>query len=413
MMTKTLIFLYTMIVVLIIIYINFPEKEERLTFYIEPFSQCGAEAFFNIKPENVATEMTNTEIDEIKQRKLKYCKSSKEEINDRLKKFFTKMNIEYTTDPKNCTYYIPYWYSDDELSKFISKHHRPNMILNVIPGVDYLNRKNKLWEALVEKLGRDKAGKIMPPSYSIFNNEWTFFEKEYKQGDSYILKTEEENAQGIFVYKDLQKIKNKIVDKKATYPVTIIQQFIKPLLIKNRVFKLRLFLFIKCKKGIKDIYIHKQGSVFYSKEIYNENNLTYENIVANAYWFNAISLVDVQAFLNKYPRNLVQVKKYFNTNKINSKKIFNDIKSLLKKTTNTLKEKICTVSKLNNNIKVGLFGIDIIIDNNLKPWLIEMNVSPSSTAFDKLGEEQKKQVWVDTMKITLLKNPKNHQFEKI
>ena len=42
-----------------------------------------------------------------------------------------------------------------------------------------------------------------------------------------------------------------------------------------------------------------------------------------------------------------------------------------------------------------------------------MNVSPSSTAFDKLGEEQKKQVWVDTMKITLLKNPKNHQFEKI
>ena len=129
-------------VVLIIIYINFPEKEERLTFYIEPFSQCGAEAFFNIKPENVATEMTNTESDEIKQRKLKYCKSSKEEINDRLKKFFTKMNIEYTTDPKNCTYYIPYWYSDDELSKFISKHHRPNMILNVIPGVDYLNRKN-------------------------------------------------------------------------------------------------------------------------------------------------------------------------------------------------------------------------------------------------------------------------------
>ena len=198
--------------------------------------------------------------------------------------------------------------------------------------------------------------------------------------------------------------------KAGVFPIS---QFIKPLLIKNRVFKLRLFLFIKCKKGIKDIYIHKQGSAFYGKEIYNENNLTYENIVANAYWFNAISLVDVQAFLNKYPRNLVQVKKYFNKNKINSKKIFNDIKSLLKKTTNTLKEKICTVSKLNNNIKVGLFGIDIIIDNNLKPWLIEMNVSPSSTAFDKLGEEQKKQVWVDTMKITLLKNPKNHQFEKI
>ena len=93
-----------MMIVLIIICINFPKKKERLTFYIEPFSQCRAEAFFNIQPENVATEMTNTESNEIKQQKLKYCKSSKEEINERLKKFFTKMNIEYTTDPKNCTY---------------------------------------------------------------------------------------------------------------------------------------------------------------------------------------------------------------------------------------------------------------------------------------------------------------------
>ena len=40
-----------------------------------------------------------------------------------------------------------------------------------------------------------------------------------------------------------------------------------------------------------------------------------------------------------------------------------------------------------------------------------MNVSPSSTAFDQLGEKQKQQVWVDTMKITLLKEPKEHQFD--
>ena len=53
----------------------------------------------------------------------------------------------------------------------------------------------------------------------------------------------------------------------------------------------------------------------------------------------------------------------------------------------------------------------IIVDKNLKPWLIEMNVSPSSTAFDQLGEKQKQQVWVDTMKITLLKEPKDHQFD--
>ena len=107
------------------------------------------------------------------------------------------------------------------------------------------------------------------------------------------------------------------------------------------------------------------------------------------------------------------MKKYFKKQNINSSFIFDKINVLLKRTCLILKDEICSNSKVKNNIKLGLFGVDIIIDEELKPWLIEMNVSPSSTAFDKLGESQKKQVWIDSMKIALLKNPSNHEFEKI
>jgi hypothetical protein len=389
--------------ILILVLLNNKPKE-KLTFYIEPFP--GTEALLNKN-----AQITNTESNEIKEQKLKWCKSSKENINDRLKSLFNSMDIKYTNNPKKCNFYIPYWYSDDELTEFVNKNYRPNMILNVIPGVDYLNRKHKLWNALVTWAGRKKASQLMPSSYAIYNDEWKYFEKDFKKGNYYLLKTEEENAQGIFVYNNIDQIKEKVMDKNLKFPVTIIQRFIEPLLIKDRTFKLRLFLFIKCRGGKKELYIHKQGGVFYAKEKFNPRKLTYENIVANAYWFNQTPVDKVKQFLKEHPRNLVQLKKYFKNTNVDGEKLFSKIHKLLKVVASGLKDKICTVSKLQKNIKVGLFGIDIIVDKNLKPWLIEMNVSPSSTAFDQLGEKQKQQVWVDTIKITLLKNPKEHQFE--
>jgi len=393
------------IVLAILFLVLFNKQKEKLTFYIEPFP--GTEALL----ENSKAKMTTTESNEIKVRKLKWCKSSKENINDRLKSLFKSMDIQYTNNPKNCNFYIPYWYSDDELTEFIDKNYRPNMILNVIPGVDYLNRKHKLWRALVNWGGRKKASKIMPPSYAIFEDEWKYFEKDFIKDNYYLLKTEEENAQGIFVYNDMNKIKAKIMDKKLKYPVTVIQKFIKPLLIKERTFKIRLFLFVKCKGGKKELYIHKQGGIFYAKDKFDPIKLTYENVVANAYWFNSIPMEEVKQFLKSHPRNLVQLKNYFKNTNVNGDELFSKIHKLLKIVANGLKDKICTTSKLKKNVKVGLFGLDIIIDKDLKPWLIEMNISPSSTAFDQLGEKQKQQVWVDTIKITLLKNPKKHQFE--
>ena len=397
------------LIVAILFLVLFNIKKEKLTFYME--KSPSMETFIEISKK----VMSKTESNEIKDQQLKYCKSSKEAINERLKDLFTQMGITYTDNPKKCDFYIPYWYSDDELSKFVKKSYRPNMILNVIPGVDYLNRKNKLWEILVKILGRNTASEIMPPSYSLFNNEFKIFEKEFDKNNSYVLKTEEENAQGIFIYNDFDKIQNKIidVDKILKYPITIIQKFIKPLLINERAFKIRLFMFIKCKGSEKSIYIHKQGGVFFAKEKVDINNLTHGSIVANAYWFNKVPISKVKDFLLKHPCNLVQLKEYLKKQKINSEIIFDKINVLLKKTCSALKNKICADSKVINSIKLGLFGIDIIIDDQLKPWLIEMNVSPSSQAFDKLGESQKKQVWIDSMKIALLKNTSNHEFIKI
>ena len=97
-------------------------------------------------------------------------------------------------------------------------------------------------------------------------------------------------------------------------------------------------------------------------EKFNPRKLTYENVVANAYWFNGTPINEVKEFLKNHPRNLVQLKKYFQNTKVDGEKLFSKIIKLLKVVATGLKDKICTVSKLKKNVKVGLFGIDIIVD---------------------------------------------------
>ena len=51
-----------------------------------------------------------------------------------------------------------------------------------------------------------------------------------------------------------------------------------------------------------------------------------------------------------------------------------------------------------------LFGFDIILDDTLKPWLLEVNHTPSFTCDTPLDNEIKKNLITDTL---ILINPKN------
>ena len=49
-----------------------------------------------------------------------------------------------------------------------------------------------------------------------------------------------------------------------------------------------------------------------------------------------------------------------------------------------------------------LYGFDIMIDSNFKPWLIEVNGSPSMTSTTNIDEKLKKGLLDDTLSIVNL-----------
>jgi tubulin polyglutamylase TTLL4 len=69
--------------------------------------------------------------------------------------------------------------------------------------------------------------------------------------------------------------------------------------------------------------------------------------------------------------------------------LFTRIKDVLIKTLISVEPHITNHMNRNTkhkNICFELYGFDILIDENLKPWLLEVNVSPSlssSSPFDK------------------------------
>lgn len=337
----------------------------------------------------------------------KYCRINEKDIGPFLTDVFLDYKIVKTNEKNECDLFLPKGENENKMLSF-SK----NTTISTIDNINQINKKNLLWLNLSEKYGKKIAGQIIPPTFNILQKQQLReFAVDYLfNRGTYILKNEQESARGILVSNDLKKITQHIFDKKNLgYPVTVIQKIIKSYLIHNRVFKIRMFLLIKGDKNtnMKHFYLHKLGSIFYASDPYDKNNLNNNNIIANGYWYNLIHQTDYVGFINDKPKTLNDLLKYFDNQGINSKKIMNKIKGLLKMIFKSVENKIYKNQK---NDQFCLLGFDIMIDENLKPWIIEFNKGPSTNNYnDSNVYYAKKKVWGDIYK--LLENKNNDFYE--
>ena len=66
---------------------------------------------------------------------------------------------------------------------------------------------------------------------------------------------------------------------------------------------------------------------------------------------------------------------------------------------------------INSSITFQLFGIDVIFNKDLHPYLLEMNKGPDMTARDDIDKIMKNTVQQDMLKtVGILKNDNNNSF---
>ena len=263
--------------------------------------------------------------------------------------------------------------SYEKLSKYQKMNHFPRS--------NELTRKDLLYKNLskLKELFPGTKFDFLPESY-ILPNEYTFLKDRMDKNPNqfWIVKpVASSQGRGIFLTKNINDI--------PSNHQTIASRYItNPFLINKKKFDLRIYAFVTSIIPLR-IYRFKEGLTRFSANRYNLDindrcaHLTnYAVNKNNKNYIQNESPFEVDYNSSKW--TLTSLKQYLEENGINSDLIFEKIDDIIIKTfiscENNLVNAISKYCAYQENC-FELYGFDILIDEHLNCWLMEVNLSPN------------------------------------
>jgi hypothetical protein len=320
-------------------------------------------------------------------------------MNKTLESEFNINNIKKNNNGWNL--YLPCSYNNSE------KEIENMPIINgakyfIIDNCKFLVAKEKLWKELVNYYGFEKTCMMMPKSYDLRSiDEKKRFINEYNINKIYIMKKNIQQQKGLKITKNKFDIIN---GYKENY--ILAQELLQnPYLINGRKINLRCYILVVCHKGEINVYVHKDGFMYYTKEKFIKNslnmdvNITTGYIDREIYKVNPLTHDDFRNYLDNN-NNLSKKENIIKNNGLKISEVcFNNIYSLIKNIFIAFIGKICVNKKFINNITFQLFGADIAIDDGLNPMIMEINKGPDMNAKDIRDSNLKHGVVQDILRI--------------
>lgn len=297
--------------------------------------------------------------------------------------------------------------------------------VNHFPGSFNLGRKDKLWLRL--KAAQSRFGSngydfhpktfILPKDYEELKEFWSKSERKL-----FIIKPPASSrGNGIKVINDLSQIPESATEssescKKSTM---IVQQYISnPCLLQNgHKFDLRIYVLLTNLDPLR-LYVYKEGLVRFASSKYsteddgiidqymhltnyfiNKNNRDYKvNNDCNSLHGSKWTLSSFWAHLEEHYKH------------VNTKQLWAQILDIIIKTVISCEASMSRFSR--NNCKndytsYELFGFDIILDGNFKPWILEVNITPSLKCDSELDNDVKYRVIKDMFNLVGYNIPPN------
>lgn len=267
---------------------------------------------------------------------------------------------------ENWDVYIPSGYNKIEIELDKLKPPKPESIIFGIQGCDEVVSKPGLWKMLENFYGREKASTIMPQTYLYENEDHiNLFKKNYKEGNTYILKKRQQRKLGLLLTKDLNEI---LTAKEKEF--TIIQDYKNDvLLVNNRKINLRIYLLLTIKNGVLEAHINRYGTCIYNNKNYDpisldfESNITSYNLNLDIYKTNPLTFKQLKTYLLEHGYENPEI-------------LFDRINENVKLVCDAVKNSLGRGHNLKDNMCVQIFGMDFIIDKDLNPYLLECNKGP-------------------------------------
>jgi hypothetical protein len=242
---------------------------------------------------------------------------------------------------------------------------------------------------------------MIPSSYILYNDdEIKKFKIEYDPNKIYILKKNIQRQEGLKITKDF----NEILEATNNGYIIVQELLQNPYIIANRKTNMRFYVLVVCKNNNMKIYVYNDGFMYYSKSLFQKNNLNMDvNITTGyidrqIYVDNPLTHQDLIKYLDNPNRtNLSITEQNIKNQKFLISTIYFDrIHLLLKKIFIAFYNKLSTTTKFNEtNTMFQLFGIDIAVDDQLNPTIMEVNKGPDLGAKDERDKKLKHNVIFD------------------
>ncbi|OHS96057.1 Tubulin-tyrosine ligase family protein [Tritrichomonas foetus] len=200
----------------------------------------------------------------------------------------------------------------------------------------------------------------------------------------------------------------------------VAQEYIPPFLIDGLKFDLRIYVLVTSVDPLR-VYIHNDGMARFCTEPYQKpksNNLDHfyghlTNYSLNKKNCDNISKANYSPALKNdetpFKRSLASIMKSVSESGKDADKLQNEIDNMIRFTMASVQPFLS--SSYHSVVAVGdgksrcfeILGFDVLIDENLKPWLLEVNCMPSLTTDSEFDVRLKHSVVLDTLKIVDIK----------
>lgn len=297
---------------------------------------------------------------------------------------------------------------------------QPYQKINHFPGMYSISRKNYLAMNLA------KLKKKFPDDYNFFPRTWLypcdFSELKYflqSNKNAYLIVKPEASCQGrgIFLTKKLESI-----DPNGRF---VVQEYLlRPFLIENLKFDLRVYVLVTGCDPLR-IFIHEAGLTRFATEEYTKPTLNncedmcmhLTNYAVNKNNPNFIHNEDSEDD-SGHKRTLLSTFEFLESEGYNTEQLKKEIDDSIIKTLISIQPtlahhyKSCQPDDLANNMCFELLGFDIILDSKLKPYVLEVNHTPSFTTDSPLDWKVKKKVIKDSLVLMNISARERKQFLK-
>ncbi|CAK9116912.1 unnamed protein product [Durusdinium trenchii] len=294
--------------------------------------------------------------------------------------------------------------------------------MNHFVGMSSITRKNNLGRNLL------RMRKQFPKEYRFFPDTWILptdmsdFKQQFTnvKKQTFIIKPDNGcQGKGIFLIRDVEKVP---VDFSSTF---VAQRYIsKPLLLDGYKFDLRLYVLVSGCDPLR-IFLHRKGLVRLASEQYVEptkNNLSEVMVHLTNY---AINKANPNFEENTNPddaedghkRSWEAVQEHLRKEGHDVDTLILEIEDLIVKTLIAVQPSLshfyhsCQPEDVYNGMCFEILGFDVMLDQKLQPWLLEVNHAPSFATESELDHQVKHEVLQDSFNLLDL-NPEVRRQKK-